>query len=262
MNFRNWFILTLGSAAFVLTVWYLPPSRTAFSGERFADPHKDIACTNCHALRADINSRGLFGSTFRQECEKCHRAEPVNNSGVPLDFHRYRDKGCPECHSFHDVEKITAAQRDFLVSFENSFQRGQCYSCHGTSVDLSHVSASHRAASELYHSDFRILGRLSPSESCLICHSERRAPVDESISALVARAPRFNEHAGHPVGVEVIPGKGEPGNRICLQIDPRIQLFGGRMECQTCHCLSSTKPHRLVNFASKKELCEACHMVS
>ncbi len=254
--------VTLGAIAFLIAISFLGRTNAVYSTGRFDSTHDDIACTDCHTLRADIGGGSLSGLTFRKECERCHAAKLTNGSGIPLNFHQGREKGCSECHSFHKTEKIAVAGNQFRVNFENSFQRAQCYSCHGPSEQLARLSPGHQAAAEIYHSDVKLLGRLSSSETCLICHSDSRSPDSESLKRLVRQAPRFDEHGNHPVGIQVIPGQGEPGNKIRTELDPRIRLFNGRMECQTCHCLSTGKRYNLVTFSTQKDLCEACHQVN
>ncbi len=261
MRYGNWIVAALWSAMLLLAFGILSNAPEVHSGGRFDNPHDDIACTECHVLRADLDEGLLADTRYRKECERCHDVSSFNVSGIPLNFHQVSDKSCSQCHSFHNLEKIDAGDHQFLVSFENSNQRGQCYSCHGPSESTSLLSPGHRYAAQIYHSDFRVLGRLAPSETCLMCHSENR-PIENKLSAdQSVKPPLFDEHGAHPVNIRVAAGQGEPGNKIRKTIDPRIRLFGGRIECQTCHSLSSDKPHHLVGFESQNALCRACHEI-
>jgi hypothetical protein len=261
MRCDSWLIVAFGVLVLLVAARFFPEIGVVQSGGRFDDHHKDALCTDCHTLRAEVSGGSVAALVFREECERCHTAELSNATGIPLTFHASRDKGCSACHSFHNTEEIDAAGHQFLVSFENSYQRGQCYSCHGPSQHTDRLSPGHRYATRIYHSDFRILGRLSPSQTCLICHSETAATDSNLLDDHARRAPRFSEHGSHPVGVRVIPGKGEPGNKICSEIDSRIQLFSGRIECQTCHSLSSEKQFRLIALQPREALCRACHRI-
>lgn len=261
MRYGTWLRLTLGSLALVFLVRFISTVPSVHSGGRFENSHAEIACSDCHVLVAELGGGTSAEPIRRKQCERCHTVEANSTGGIPLDFHSDRSRSCPDCHSFHDVEKIRAGEKQFRVSFENSFQRGQCYSCHKPLARLSELSPGHRAAAAVYHSDFSVLGRLSSSESCLICHAESAASNITDLTEHADNAPRFDDHGSHPVSVRVNPGSGQPGNKICADIDNRIQLFGGRIECQSCHSLTSRHRYRLIAFDSKNDLCRACHRV-
>lgn len=261
MRYVTWLKVTLTAIGLVIVVRFLPNVPSVHSGQRFQNSHSEIECSQCHALVADLSGSVPAKPIHREQCERCHTPDAMATSGIPLDFHSDRGRGCTECHSFHDVENVSAGNERFRVSFENSFQRGQCYSCHRPLASLSNLSPGHRAAAAIYHSDFGVIGKLSSSQSCLICHSQSAATGAGELAEHARNAPRFDDHGSHPVGVQVKPGQGEPGNKICTDIDSRIQLFGGRIECQTCHCLSSRNQYLLIAFDSRNDLCRACHRV-
>lgn len=261
MIYRQWITLALGSLALLAALRLIVATTDVHSGARFENSHSQIACSECHALRAELGGGIPAEPIHRKQCERCHAPEATSPGGIPLDFHSDGARGCGECHSFHDTEEITVGEECFRVSFENSFQRAQCYSCHKPLARLSDLSPGHRAAAVIYHSDFSVLGRLSSSESCLICHSQSAAVSIGELGEHARSAPRFDEHGSHPVSVPVRPGNGQPGNKICADIDNRIQLFGGRIECQSCHSLTSRNKYRLIAFDSKNDLCRACHQL-
>ncbi|MEW6413184.1 MAG: hypothetical protein AB1483_12060 [Candidatus Zixiibacteriota bacterium] len=261
MRYLCWGIAALFALAVAATFKFAFDTASVRSAERFDNPHKNIPCTDCHPFTADLNAGTGINTEYRQQCERCHQARLVNPSGIPLNFHSTRDRACRECHSFHKTEQITAAKRSFLVSFENSFQRGQCFCCHGPRESLSGLSPDHRTAAVIFHSDFAVLGKLSVSQACLICHSQTAAQISEEIAHFAQDAPRFKEHGSHPVGVEVVPGAGEPGNAIADQISQEIQLFNGRIECPSCHSLSAGYAKARLVCSSQNELCRACHKV-
>ncbi|UCD64259.1 MAG: hypothetical protein JSW34_02140 [Candidatus Zixiibacteriota bacterium] len=236
--------------------------RQAQSSEHLGNPHRDAICTDCHALRVDAGPNSAIPAGLRRECETCHTPDTDNLTGIPLNFHIAREKPCTACHCFHDASKIKAAGRSFLVRFDNSFQRGQCYSCHGLSEDITRLTPGHRQAAALFHGNSALLGRLSPSEACLVCHSGSTSIDLKDLAETRDRAPCFDEHGSHPVGVTVEPGKGESGNRIRRDLDRRIRLFGGRIECQTCHSLSADGTAALVKFSGRDDLCRGCHYLA
>jgi hypothetical protein len=91
---------------------------------------------------------------------------------------------------------------------------------------------------------------------CLRCHdnsssSTWKAATDGQLS--------FNTHASHPYGIRVIPGKGNSSNWIAHEIDSRLPMFEGKMECQTCHLLTADNEDLMVPFETKYDLCRGCH---
>ncbi|MFQ6008485.1 MAG: hypothetical protein ACE5K8_05970 [Candidatus Zixiibacteriota bacterium] len=131
-------------------------------------------------------------------------------------------------------------------------------------MNLSSLSPGHVKAAKLYHSDFIYLSHLSPSEMCLICHSTDRATVVNdtffaSMFSQEAYVPTVDPHGSHPIGQIVRPGSSELGDRMRMDIDSRLLLPGGRIECITCHSLSTTNDFRADGFVTQNELCRACH---
>lgn len=221
--------------------------------------HDEIACSQCHQLFASV-STSFQDIDLSVQCKRCHKVQAAGASDSPLTFHDDTERSCLTCHSFHHTEQVSARGRIFSFDFTSSRQQGQCFSCHGANQDLSALSSGHRRAAQVFHSDSRITAVLSPSEACLICHSQSRMASDATLNEMIS--PRFEEHGSHPVGMKVRAGSGQPGNRIRSHIDGRIALFGGKIECQSCHSLSSSAPHRLVAFENESDLCRSCHEIS
>lgn len=261
MRVIGWATAVLFALAFLASFRMALQSGEVVSQERFANSHSDIACIDCHALRAETSSVAPSMAEQSSRCIKCHRPLAENASGVPLNFHLGRDKTCLDCHSFHRQEQIRTGNQQFRVCFENTFQRTQCYSCHGPAEDVRHLSEAHRGAASIFHSDVGLVGQLSPSQACLCCHSETPKAERPGTDANFSQAPRFDEHGSHPVGVSVMTGRGAPGNRIRAELDSRIQLFNGRIECQTCHSLSGGNAHSLIDVSDRSELCRGCHQI-
>jgi predicted CXXCH cytochrome family protein len=120
------------------------------------------------------------------------------------------------------------------------------------------VTDGHRdAAAAVYHVDSARLAGLTPSESCLGCHSRRDG--DPGLPASAAYAPRFHEEATHPYGEAMPLGHETGGYSIRRKVDPRIVLFDGRIECQTCHNMADDVDDLLVRFEETYGLCLGCH---
>jgi hypothetical protein len=122
------------------------------------------------------------------------------------------------------------------------------------------LSEGHRRAAAIFHRDYRYLNGISVSEACLLCHGTGRAARGELTSlAEGARVPTFDPHGSHPTGIDVRPGRRKAGSRILRNIDPKLELVGGRIECITCHSLTAQTPYRLVEFETRENLCRSCH---
>jgi predicted CXXCH cytochrome family protein len=78
-------------------------------------------------------------------------------------------------------------------------------------------------------------------------------------SSATASVPRIRLQASHPIGVPVVPGAGDRWNHVRRSLDPRIELFDRRIECQTCHRLTNPENDHLVPFETKYQLCRGCH---
>jgi predicted CXXCH cytochrome family protein len=53
--------------------------------------------------------------------------------------------------------------------------------------------------------------------------------------------------------------RGSQSKGLRWKLDPRIRLFDGRIECQTCHLLGAGTDDLLVEFERKYDLCLGCH---
>lgn len=176
---------------------------------------------------------------------------------LALSFHGAKDADCVRCHSFHETSRISLNSVELRFDFSNQVRSAQCFSCHGEGTRTVGLSSGHQAAAELYHSDQ--FGGLTASQSCLVCHSESAEALTGLLGKAVTRAPRFSEHGTHPVGVPVKTGAGRPGNKIRGEIDGRIRIFNGNIECQSCHNLTARTRGRLVAFEESSDLCLGCH---
>jgi hypothetical protein len=220
--------------------------------------HKQVECPACHALRADIASQDDSSVDLTGRCRDCHTEQASQSTTDNLGFHDRLDKGCPDCHSFHDPTIIRAAGQSFRMEFENRGFRFACEACHNTKGSLAGLSEGHRQAAALYHSDLPLLASMSPSDRCLICHSKQSTPLP--IPETVLDPPRFSEHTSHPNGIPVQAGQYTSGGRIRTQVDSSVVLNDGKIECQTCHCLTNSNEDFTVSDESGSgPNCMGCH---
>ncbi len=244
--------------AYLAVVVILLEFKGGSGGERFTPGHKDVACAGCHTLVANINGDYVGDFITNQNCTRCHTSLLEPASSIPLSFHRNGNRNCLDCHSYHSNRYLLAKGKAFEFSFENQTIRTLCATCHSPGSKLESLSEGHRAAADVYHSDSRLLTGLSPSESCLLCHARGSGWLNnKSIDQL--DVPRFSKHATHPLGITVPLGKNNGRNGIRTELDPRIKLIGGKIECQTCHSLTQKNALVQAGFSSEKEMCTGCH---
>ena len=247
--------LAVVAAVLSLMAFFIRPGE---GGEDLRKIHSGVDCTKCHAPVADIGGSDEIPDPGAQ-CSSCHTRESLN-SNTRLPFHLSTTRQCVECHSFHKPDIVTVRGASFHLRFQRQGSQALCGGCHAGSGDLNHLSAGHRKAAELYHSDNQILTGLTASQACLVCHSSSASMSSVGLSLDGMEIPRFDDH-GHPIEVAVVPGSGQDGNRMRTTLDPRIPLFNQRVECETCHSLTSTSRHLLTGSMNTTELCQGCHQL-
>jgi len=214
--------------------------------------HNRARCNGCHAGGAAAT---LNAVTIADQCGTCH--QPGALTSASASFHTNSRGRCLNCHSFHQPDQVALdSGTEPPVNFATS-GNAACRACHGPNGNLASLSPAHRTAATLYHSQARQLQNVSPSQPCLNCHSNQSSSSwrDETDGAVIA----FSEHASHPFGIQVVPGAGDSSNWITRNIDPRLPLFDGRIECQTCHLLTADNDDLMIPFPTKYDLCKGCH---
>ena len=224
-----------------------------------ADPeptaHSTAMCGDCH-------SNGLAPASntevVTRQCSNCHALKSLAASSERANFtHGTRSGQCLACHSFHDPSQLTTANYPKVQVPRSALNSAQCQGCHNPQGNLAQLSDAHQKAAELYHAQAQKLSHSSPSQTCLNCHSNLSASNWQNKTAGAVMA--FNEHASHPYGIKVVPGAGNSSNWIAWEIDQRLPLFDGRMECQTCHLLTAGTDDLLIPFEAKYDMCKGCH---
>ncbi len=225
-----------------------------------ATAHSGVDCRLCHLRSASGASAG--GNASTAACRSCHGAHPASTRALATWFHQVRGGGadapdCVRCHAFHAPDAVATPLGSLSLASLRTVDAAHCRSCHGPGHDLAQVSDAHREAARLYHEDAKRLAGLSPSEGCLGCHSGNKASFWRERGA--ETGPRFDEHASHPFGIAVRAGQTIPGSRLRADLDSRLPLPAGRLECQTCHLLTATTRDLLIPFDPPRDLCLGCH---
>lgn len=244
-----------------LTVACLAGGPGGTSGD---DPHAGISCARCHrgsANSAMFTSGADVADPRSHACRACHgNMNARSAAATAMGFHGSDRTDCAGCHSFHQTGQLKSTVGE--VRLGSGFPQavaGHCAGCHVKGAPLRALNGAHRTAAGLYHRDAAALVNQSPSEGCLNCHSDRSATEWQKQTREERLA--FSEHATHPIGVAVVPGSGQDVRRIREDIDPRLRLFNGRIECQTCHVLTASTPDLLVDFTPAGDLCLGCHQL-
>ena len=231
------------------SVWALPLALATQGVAATLPTHEQAACDRCHA------GGGAVAVSGDVACRDCHHAEALG-AASRLSFHDRPGRSCLDCHAFHDPAQIRAGAAVFGFAHGEASARALCRSCHAAGSDLASLGDGHRAAAAVYHADASRLAGLTPSQSCLLCHGESGG--EAAAQQLAAVAPRFAEHASHPYGVAARSGGGG-GFPVRPRIDARLELFDGRVECQTCHSLAGGADDLLVALDGPDGLCLGCH---
>jgi predicted CXXCH cytochrome family protein len=249
-------------AILLLTAAAAAAADTDRTGNR--DPHAGISCSLCHgrsATRAVLAADGAGADPRSRACRECHRTTGPRTpgTGTALGFHANPAADCVGCHAFHEPGRVKTAAGDVRTggSRLGSAASGHCAACHAGGADLANLSPAHRAAAGLYHRDAATLAGQTPSEACLNCHAAGTG--SPWLRETGGQTLTFNPHASHPLGIEVIAGSGRDERRLRKDLDPRLRLLAGRLECTTCHDLTAATPDLLVPFEQPYDLCLGCH---
>ena len=259
---------TLRTLPAVLTALLLSAAPLAANGlsASAADPHEGIACTRCHlgaTARAVAASAPDDPDPRSRTCRACHRdlASRASAASAQLGFHDDPKADCAKCHVFHELGRVKTSVGELRLSSQGlgADVPAHCAGCHEAGADLGKLSPAHRAAAALYHRDAALLAGMSPSQGCLNCHSGGSGSTWQSGTG--EQSLTFDQHATHPLGVMVAAGSGHDERRLRSPIDPRLRLFDGKIECQTCHALAGGRRDLLVAFPTQPELCLGCHQL-
>lgn len=245
---------------FVVVVVIL--TTAAASARQPRHPHDQLSCADCHRWSSTASqdagaSTRPPGDIKNTACRSCHRG-PASGHGSGHRFHAAGGRDCTKCHGFHDTKLLQAGGKVFSYDFGDRTLRAHCASCHqgiGSEIDLD--EAHRRAAASVYHIDAELLRESSPSEACLICHDATKTPPEPDQTDPTPI--QFVTHATHPYGFMVIPGSGSGARKILDRLHPDLVLPGGRLECQTCHQLTSGTVDLLPPRDNPYALCLGCH---
>ncbi len=195
----------------------------------------------------------------RAICLRCH-ATAIATTPAGLPFHADAQAPCVRCHRYHEPDVVQTGRGTLSLASLAGVDREHCRPCHGAGARRERLSAGHLAAAAIYHGNAAALAPLSPSAACRACHDRDTASSDW-LGAVEGQAIAFAAHSSHPTEIRVRPGQPTAASWIREDIDPRLVLPGGRIECVTCHDLTSGTPDLLVAFERPRDLCLGCHLL-
>ncbi|MEW5922509.1 MAG: hypothetical protein AB1746_00825, partial [Candidatus Zixiibacteriota bacterium] len=242
---------TTGASVALFSILAILP---AFSQQKAASStkgHHNASCPKCHSFVKVTSDLTSGNRNLSDNCAECHNLTATRPFDYPLSFHNKAAGKCLDCHQFHQTEMIKAGARTFTLDFDSKAQLFQCLTCHNDSVSLENLSAGHRMATSVYHSDNPALTYLSPSEKCLICHSVR-SDVFPDLTDAGLNPPAFDEHGSHPFGIAAKTG----GSKVNVE---KVSLLDGQIECQSCHKFDNNRDGELTSSEYPVETCRACH---
>jgi predicted CXXCH cytochrome family protein len=253
---RNQSLLHLAVIMLTLCATTASGAESLTSSQATSPAHQTLDCRQCHS-----GSSARTGSTSPTvddtRCRACHGKKLAAGADV-LGFHaKAGGRSCLGCHSFHEPGTVTTNRGTLVLDSLQNLNTDHCLSCHDGKGPLTALNEAHLAAARLYHEQAASLAEISPSQACLNCHSNSAATSWQAAHGQDVLA--FSEHATHPFEVEVVPGRGDFAHRIRKEIDPRIPLFEKRIQCQTCHQLTSDTEDLVVALPTTQDLCLGCH---
>lgn len=236
-----------------LFMWFSSFADTANQDDSFSDnnPHNSTECANCHSFSKDIRT------TKSNKCIGCHISLSPEINFQNIDYHEHPNRSCIDCHSFHDTQYLKVDGSKFKYDFKSANANALCITCHQTSSPLENLSDGHREARKLYHSDFDAKATMTPSQTCMVCHGGESHL--NTLSFDKSDMPVVNTHASHPYEINLVRGRGNSNNHIKSEINPEINLFENKVECQTCHTLNAENKFLLVNSENESIFCNSCH---
>ena len=99
---------------------------------------------------------------------------------------------------------------------------------------------------------------LDASTRCLACHEGVLAP---QVIPNLGDTDGYSRSGNHPINVSYLEAyQRNPESFVApAQVDPRIHMENGQVECSSCHAGSSREPTQLVMPNYRDELCKSCH---
>jgi len=100
------------------------------------------------------------------------------------------------------------------------------------------------------------------SATCLQCHDGLvAANMTSPIPASTGTSSLGKSSSDHPVGMDYVSAQTRWWNRLrpIALLPPEIQLVDGRVECSSCHDMSTGSATRLVLEMRGSRLCFGCH---
>ena len=163
--------VALGTLLLLLGLMYfgrfLPEGSASLESEH---PHKAVQCQTCHSFGSKAGGNTDISSD-NEECRTCHFSAVSSHSA----FHGgSTSRQCADCHSFHKPELIMAAGDTMTLEFAGKANE-LCADCHKEDGLIPEVSAGHREAARLIHSQRLLSMAEAPSDYCLACHSYERS---------------------------------------------------------------------------------------
>ena len=99
---------------------------------------------------------------------------------------------------------------------------------------------------------------LGDSYGCLACHD---GAIARSARPLGARGSNFTQKDNHPVLVayESAHLRNPMAYVAPAALDPKLQLVDGKIQCITCHTVSSNQEWTTISLMGRRDLCLGCH---
>jgi len=248
-------------------------------------PHdfKQSECGMCHQGDPGL-ANSLLPASSTGACTKCHgdilrsgfmhpfdvRPERVS---IPLDF-PLAPSGllvCTTCHGVHAAHLDAFGQKTYFLRRQ---ERGRafCAGCHtqstltgGHELGLGEAHFQSKYISTGYGQELD-----ETSKNCISCHDGTYGSSVSLSSGVWQHSSNYDPGGRglsrkHPIGINYEEARLRHGRKTDLRplamVDPRIQLYDGRLGCGTCHNPYSHLEDDLVMSNERSALCFTCHQM-
>lgn len=247
--------------------------------------------TDSSGYMSSRSSKAPNASTWTDHrCGTCHSfdamlSHPVDitpSMAVPDDLPLIDGRlTCITCHDNSSAAAHRSARSGGSALLRRDMEgESFCTACHDASgIDRRDMHGANLGRAHLAQADVAALwGQperpdsetdLPPSaasERCLGCHD---GSVSSSVSHDFGRGRRRGigssslTTGGHPIGMSYPVARRDPGGGSgytpAEQLDRRLRLINGRVECLTCHSPFSPNKGLLVMPNTRSDLCLSCH---
>jgi len=244
-------------AGVLISAWVL----SSQNGHKFTP--KD--CIICHTK--ENGGRNNLCSDVTEACATCHptkrnyQAHPtdiVPKTHLPGDILLVEGLfTCVSCHDVHQGKRKAGREAAYFLR-RNVSGKPFCLICHDVD-DKGHLFMGTTHSGAFKVNDNR--GRIDATTLlCIECHDDRIDSMDKQLGA--GSWNHFSSRLEHPIGSDYRQKYNKQPKAFTppALLNPKIQMFDGKIGCGTCHDRFSGQRYMLAMNNQGSRLCFSCHL--